>query len=369
MTTEEKIELIKSVGEEIIGLDELKDLLESDKELITYDGFEPSGQLHIAQGTMRAINTNKMIKAGFTFKFWVADWFAYLNKKFGGDIEKIQTAGKYFIEIWRASGMDLNNTEFIWTSEVIKDPSYWELVMKVAQNNTLNRVLRCTQIMGRSEKDSLYASQVLYPCMQTADIFKLGVRVTQLAVDQRKVNMLAREVGEEIGYYKPIVVSHHMLRGLQKPVGDEIEDKVEKTIAVKMSKSIPDTAIFMTDTEEDVNRKIKKAYCPEGEIEDNPIIEYCKYIIFEANHLKGFEDFLSDGFVINRPDKYGGDVVYETYEELAEAYKSKELFPLDLKNAVTKYINELLEPVRKHFELDKEAKELLKKVKEYRVTR
>ena len=61
MTTEERIDLIKQVGEEIIQEEELRPLLESGEELIAYDGFEPSGQIHIAQGILRAINVNKMI--------------------------------------------------------------------------------------------------------------------------------------------------------------------------------------------------------------------------------------------------------------------------------------------------------------------
>jgi tyrosyl-tRNA synthetase len=34
---------------------------------------------------------------------------------------------------------------------------------------------RCSQIMGRSEQDELTAAQILYPCMQCADIFFLKV--------------------------------------------------------------------------------------------------------------------------------------------------------------------------------------------------
>ena len=90
LSIQERIDLIMSIGEEVVGADELRGLLESDQELITYDGFEPSGQMHIAQGIVRAINVNKMIKAGFKFKMLVADWFAYLNNKMEGDLEKIK---------------------------------------------------------------------------------------------------------------------------------------------------------------------------------------------------------------------------------------------------------------------------------------
>ncbi|MCA9371722.1 tyrosine--tRNA ligase [Candidatus Woesebacteria bacterium] len=369
MNIDEKIALIQEVGEEIVTEEDLRKLFESDEPLITYDGFEPSGQMHIAQGIIRAINTNIFIKTGFTFRMWVADWFAYLNNKMGGDLKKIQTVGKYFIEIWRASGMDLEHTEFLWTSDFIEDGEYWKTIMRIAKTTSLNRILRTVEIMGRNERETLSAAQIIYPCMQTADIFyTMQARVTQLGMDQRKVNMLAREIGEELGFWKPVVVSNHMLMGLNAPPKD-IQDPVERAIAMKMSKSMPDSAIFMTDTTKDIERKIQKAYCPEGEIKHNPILEYCKYIIFRAHYLKGQENILKDGFLVKRPAKFGGDVSYQTYEEVEKAFAEKTLFPLDLKNAVAQYIDRLITPVRKHFTENKEAAQLLKQVQSFRITR
>jgi tyrosyl-tRNA synthetase len=180
--------------------------------------------------------------------------------------------------------------------------------------------------------------------------------------------MLARELGPELGFWKPVVVSHGMLRGLQKPAAGNL-DAAERAIVMKMSKSKPDTAIFMTDSEEDIQRKIQKAYCPEGEVADNPILDYCKQIIFEAHHLKGQESLLKDGLVIERPEKFGGTVAYTTYAELEKDFSDKKLFPLDLKNAAADYINRLVEPVRKHFEEDATAKALLERVQSFQVTR
>src|SRR3989338_7039634 len=135
MTTEERLHLIQQVGEEIITNEELTNLLSSGEKLIAYDGFEPSGQIHIAQGLLRAINVNKMIKAGVKFKMWVADWHALTNNKLGGDLEKLKTTGKYFIEVWRASGMDLSKVEFLWASDMVKDSDYWQLVIRVGMTN------------------------------------------------------------------------------------------------------------------------------------------------------------------------------------------------------------------------------------------
>lgn len=358
MEIDEKLRIIRSVGEEIITEEDLSELLKTKQNPVAYDGFEPSGQIHIAQAVLRSINVNKMTKTGVKFKMLVADWHAWANNKMGGDLERIQTVGKYFIEVWKASGMDLDNVEFVWASDLVKDDKYWKIVMNVARDSTLKRILRTTQIMGRSEDETLSASQIMYPCMQAADIFYLDADICQLGMDQRKVNMLAREIGPKIGFYKPVIISHHMLMGLSEPPKG-IENAAEKAIAMKMSKSKPDTAIFMTDTEADIKRKISKAYCPEGDIKENPILEYCKYIIFEK----------FDTFIIERPEKWGGNLEFNNYADLEHAFEHKKLHPADLKTATAKYVNELIRPVREHFENNAHAKELLQKIKSYQVTR
>ena len=349
LSIDEKIKLVKEVGEEIIKEEELRDLFEREEMPICYDGFEPSGRMHIAQGLLRAINVNRLVKAGCIFKFWIADWFAQMNNKMDGDIEKIKIVGRYFVEIWRAAGMDLRNVKFLWCSDEINKNSndYWQSVINVARANNIDRIKRCCQIMGRKEGDALQASQIMYPCMQCTDIFFLKAGITSLGMDQRKVNMLAREYSDEVKIsHKPIIVSHHMLKSLVQGVE-------------KMSKSIPDSAIFMEDTAAEVERKIKKAYCPEKNVDDNPIFDYIKYLIFPR----------FGKFELKRPEKYGGDKLYNTYEEMCDDYMKGNLFPADVKPNVARIINSMIEPVRKHFENDPEAKKILELVNSFKVTR
>lgn len=351
------MELIKEVGEEILTEEELKELLEQKKHPIAYDGFEPSGNVHIAQGILRAITVNKMTKAGVKFKMLAANWHAWANNKYGGDLEKIQIAGKYLIEVWKACDMDFDNVEFVWDDDLKGKPSYWKGVMKIAQSTTIQRMLRCSEIMGRTEAETRYASQILYPAMQCNDIFQLECDITQLGMDQRKVNVLAREVGPKLGWWKPVVVSHHMLMGLLEP--PKTQDTTERAMALKMSKSRPESAIFMTDSKEEVERKIKNAYCPAKQVQENPILEYCKYILFEK----------CKEITIERPEKFGGNVAFSSYQGLEKDFASGALHPQDLKKAVALYVNELLEPVRKHFEKNQKARALLKAVQSFHVTR
>jgi len=341
--------LVRSIGEECIQEDELRVLLEKKPEVVAYDGFEPSGRMHIAQGVLKVLNVNKLTKAGCTFKFWVADWFAQLNNKMGGDLKKIRVVGEYMIEVWKAVGMDLNKVQFLYASEEInKSPAeYWTLVMDVAIKNNLKRIIRCSQIMGRAETDDLSAAQIFYPCMQCADIFFLKADICQLGMDQRKVNMLAREYCTQTKRkFKPVILSHRMMPGLLE--GQE-----------KMSKSDPNSAIFMEDSESDVKTKIKKSYCPPGVVKDNPCIEYIKYIVFPW--FQKFE--------VKRSEANGGDKTYTAADELVADYESGALHPGDLKPSLAAAINTILQPVRDHFKNDVNAKTLLDKVKKYKVTK
>ena len=352
-----RIELVKQVGEEILTEEELKHLLQTKEHPVAYDGFEPSGtDVHIAQGILRAINVNKMTKAGIKFKMLVADWHGWANNKLGGDLEKIQTVGHYMIEVWKHCGMDLKNVEFIWVSDYVKDPEYWKKVMQVARNSTINRIVRTGQIMGRKEADVQQASQILYPCMQAADIFQLKADICQLGMDQRKVNVLAREIGPSIGFWKPVVISHHMLMGLGDPPKSK---EIDRVVDLKMSKSKPDTAIFMNDSEEEVKRKILKAYCPAKIAEDNPMLEYSKYLIFEKFNV----------MEIKRPEKFGGDIVIENYAELERLYSEGKIHPQDLKSTVLHYLNEMIKPVRESFHKDSRLSKLLETIRKFEVTR
>lgn len=354
----DRFDLIASIGEEVLTEEDLKELLKKKESPIAYNGFEPSGKMHIAQSVMYSINVNKLLKAGCRVKVLVADWHAQANNKLGGDLEKIQTTGKYFVEVWKAAGMSTDDVEFIWASDLVKDPDYWQLVLKIGTLNTVDRITRCSQIMGRSEKDALSAAQILYPLMQCADIFYMDVDICQLGMDQRKVNVLAREVAEKLGYEKPIVVSHHMLLGLVEPPKD-VTDTVERTTAMKMSKSNPKSAIFSHDSPEEVEEKLKAAYCPAGQAEENPVLEYCRHILFEKY----------DEIIIERPEKFGGNITFPSYSDLERSFVAGDLHPLDLKKTVARYVNELLEPIRKHFAEDENARQLKEAVESYAVTR
>ena len=181
--------------------------------------------------------------------------------------------------------------------------------------------------MGRTKTDLKMTAQLFYPMMQCADIFHLEADICQLGLDQRRANMLAREVGPKLGWWKPVIVSHHMLMGLEgkrQPEGYDENQAFDQQISSKMSKSQPDTCIYVHDSYEAIQNKIQKAFCPPKIIEGNPILEYCKYIIFRK----------CENLEITRSARYGGDLEIPDYAELSQLYATGTIHPLDLKKAI-----------------------------------
>ena len=360
---ETRLSHLKRVGEEIITERELRTLLETKQHPTAYDGFEPSGLAHLPFGVLRPILVDDMLKAGVRMKLWIADWFAWVNNKMGGDLDKIREVGRYFVEVWKAAGVDMSKVDVLWTSDAAREEEYWKKVITVAQNSTLARAQRALTIAGRTTKESIQTAQLFYPMMQVADIFWLDVDICQLGVDQRRANILAREIAERMKWKKPVAIHHHMLIGLQgkrEPEGLFDEDtSVDSEIASKMSKSKPETSIFVHDSKEAIMSKVNSAYCPPRVVEGNALMEYARYIIFRK----------LESLTIERPEKYGGNAEFQSYGELESAYASGKLHPADLKKGVGEALDEVVAPIREHFLKDPAAKRLYLSVLEAETTR
>jgi tyrosyl-tRNA synthetase len=333
----DKLEKITSNTSEIVTVEELKEVLKKDKPR-AYIGFEPSGAVHIGW----KICTNKIkdfLDCGFNFTILLADWHAYINDKLGGDIEKIKLCGKYMEDCFQAMGVYPDKVSFVYASDYVGDSKYWELVLRTSKATSVARVKRAMDIMGREEDDAEKdLSKLFYPAMQVSDIYYLNLDVAYGGMDQRHAHMLARDVAKKLGKKPPVAIHTPLLTGLQS------RERMNPLDA-KMSKSKPDSMISIHDEPDSVKRKISKAYCPEKQIQGNPIIEICKFVIFP--------ELKNEPFLIQRPQRFGGDLQFYNYNELEQAYIIG-IHPMDLKNATTNYINKILEPVQMYFEKNSE---------------
>ena len=349
MDLETKLELVKKPPtEEVLTEPELRQLLETEEHPEHYIGFEISGLLHLGTLFLCGYKINDFLKAGIKCKVFLADWHTFLNQKLGADWEKIKKASKYFAEGFK---FFCPGVKVLLGSELYhNNDEYWKDLVRFCLQITLPRTVRCLTILGRSEKEKLKFSQFLYPPMQCIDVKHLA-SLPHGGMDQRKAHVLAREVFPKLGWRKPVAVHHSLLGGLAKP--PEAPTKLEKVVASKMSKSKPWTCIFIHDKEEEIGEKLRKAWCPAGEVELNPVLELCRLIIFRER----------ESFLVERKAEHGGTIEFQSYEELQEAYRRKELHPQDLKENVARELSLILKPVRKFFEKPSKAK-LLEVLKE-----
>ncbi len=321
-------QLMRNV-EEVITAEELENVLRSSPK--GYVGLEPSGRVHLGTGLIIGAKVRDLMNEGVDMIVFLADWHAYINDKFGGDIEKIHLAGEYMKGVFGA--LDIH-PRYIWADELVSKKEYWEKVIKVAKRTTLKRAKRAMSIMGRKEDEAeLDSSKIIYPFMQVSDIFDMDLDIALGGMDQRHAHMLARDVAEKLGYKKPVAIHTVLLASLR---GSGRMDPIE----AKMSKSKEGSAIFVEDSEENIRKKMKKAYCP-PEAQGNPVLQIVKHIIFA---------YYTKKFTVPRDEKWGGDMYFDSYESLEKAYLKGELHPMDLKNAVAEELIRILKPVREYVE-------------------
>ena len=348
MTSDEKFKLITRNLEETLTEEELKTLLESGTPLRHYIGFEISGKVHLGTGIATMQKIKELQEAGIHTTILLADWHTWLNKKLDGTLETARKMGReYFEEGLKAAalcaGADPNKIEFVLGSELYEKlgSDYWAMVIKVSKATTLARMIRSTTIMGRKESEISDAAMLIYPALQSADIFAMDITIAHAGTDQRNVHVVAREAARELGKKKPVAIHHHLLQGLLKPEAENSEDKEAIKLALKMSKSKPDSAVFIHDSPEEIRRKVNNAYCPEGVVELNPILDWAKWLVF-------YEE--GSSLTIDRKPEHGGDITYSSYTDLEQDYADKKLHPMDLKAAVAEWLIEKLKPVREYFE-------------------
>lgn len=313
----DSLSLITRNTEEIVTEEELETLINAKKQPSAYVGYEPSGKIHMGH----VLTVNKLLdlqQAGFKITVLLADVHAYLNEK--GTMDEVRKTAEYNRRCFIALGLDEKNTSFILGSSYQLEPDYMLNVLKLARSTTLNRARRSMDEVSR-DAENPKVSQMIYPLMQALDIAHLGVDVAVGGIDQRKIHMLAREGLPELGFAAPVCIHTPILPGLD---------------GKKMSSS-KGNYISVDDAPEDIRKKMKGAFCPEGEVRDNPVLCLFKYHIMPRY----------PEIVVRRPEKYGGDRHFDSYAALESDFAARALHPMDLKAAAADYMNEILEPVRK----------------------
>ncbi len=323
----DKFNLVKQNTVEIFTEDDLRELIKNKKNPKAYWGVAPTGPIHI--GYLASLTKIfDLEKAGIQTKIMVADVHAAMDdlKSPWEEIEKRRKYYKLCIENafnWK------KKPKIIFGSDFQFNKKYYSDLLKLSTMTTINRAKRAASTVVRMKSPKV--SEVIYPLMQTLDEEHLDVDMQIAGEDHRQLLAFAREYLPKLGYKSRVEVMTPLVMGLKGP-------------GVKMSASIPETSLKVYESEESIKEKIKKAYCPEGIVKDNPILQLCKYVVFP----------IKDKIKIERDEKYGGDLKFQFYNVLEHKFKEKEIHPLDLKNALTKNLIEIFSNSRKCFEKNKD---------------
>jgi len=299
---------------EVITEEELRSVLAQETKRV-YAGYEPSGEIHLGH----LVTINKLMDlrdAGFDVVVLLADLHAYLNRK--GTMEEVAELADYNRRCFEAVG--LTGVEFVLGSEFQLSPGYQLDVLQLSQKISLKRATRSMDEVGR-QMDNPMVSQMVYPIMQMVDIAHLKVDAAAGGIDQRKIHMLARENLPTIGVKAPLCIHTPILNGLD---GKKMSSSAQNYISV-------------ADPEEVITKKMKKAFCP-PEIEENPVLQVLRYHVFPR----------AGTVTMRRPEKFGGDVEFLSYEEMERAYAAGDIHPADLKAAVAGGLIEVLADAREY---------------------
>jgi len=328
MTAQEKKVLMMRNLQETLGEDRIDEVLKT-RDLKVYWGTATTGKPHIAYFVAMS-KISDLLRAGCEVTILFADLHAYLdNMKAPWELLKLRT--EYYEHAIKAMllsiGVPLEKLKFVRGTE-----------FQLSQEYTLD-VYRLSSIV--SEHDARKAgaevvkqvshpllSGLLYPGLQALDEEYLKVDAQFGGVDQRKIFTYAEKYLPSLGYAKRAHFMNPMVPGLT---------------GAKMSSSEADSKIDLLDTAANIKKKLKKAFCEPGNIVDNGLLSFSKFVIFPVA-LKG------EDFVVERAADNGGNSNYKDFAGLEADFAAEKIHPGDLKASVEKYLNRLLDPVRQYFE-------------------
>jgi len=367
----EKVELIeRPPTKEVVTREELVELFKTNSSPKHYIGLEISGFLHLGSLISTGFKINDFVKAGVNCTIFLADWHTMINDKLGGDWDTITKVSKYYADAFKIVCPQANIV--IGSDLYDSRKEYWKELMEFTKYMSIKRTMRTLTIMGRSEDESkIDLAKLLYPPMQAVDIHSLDLDIVHSGMDQRKIHMLVREIFPKMKWKVPIAVHHGLLPGLRNPEvkcpncgyvfgPQESQGKCPKCKRKgtdtminkgKMSKSDPNSGVFIHNSDDEIKKKISKAWCEEKNTQNNPLLEIARTVIFhEFNEMN-----------VERPEKFGGNISYTDYDQLKKDFEIAELHPGDLKQTVGSYLVKIISPIREKLNLSEELHEIIKK--------
>ncbi|TCD67706.1 hypothetical protein EIP91_012002 [Steccherinum ochraceum] len=367
-----KYELITRRLDEVLGGESIKAILNEGRSPKCYWGTAPTGRPHIGYFVPLA-KIADFLRAGVEVKVLLADVHAFLDN-LKAPLELVAHRTKYYqhvlLAVFRSLGIPTSKLTFVEGSSYQLSKEYnmdnYRLCAIVSEHDAKKAGAEVVK-----QVESPLLSGLLYPGLQALDEQYLGVDFQFGGVDQRKIFTFAELYLPRLGYAKRAHLMNPMVPGLG---------------GGKMSSSDPNSKIDFLDPPATIRKKIKSAFCEEGNSENNGVLSFVEAVLIPISQLRierlegktGADSeegqnatgeqrpFAEEGapegtvFSITRKEEFGGSLHYKTFQEMKDDFSAKKLHPKDLKIAVAEAIVKLLEPIQKTFEESEEWKEIEK---------
>ncbi|CAK9783584.1 hypothetical protein CC85DRAFT_287776 [Cutaneotrichosporon oleaginosum] len=340
---------------EVTSADIIRKVLADGETPRLYWGTAPTGRPHIAY-CVALIKIADFLSAGVHVKVLLADIHAFLDAN-KSTMDVLQHRVKYYSYLLHAVlttlGVPTDKLEFVTGSSYQLKPDYTLDVYRFNSMTTVKQAEHAGADVVKASSSPLMCS-LMYPGLQCLDEQYLDVHIQFGGVDQRKIFMFAAHYLPKLGYAKRAHLMNAMVPGLS---------------GGKMSASDPKSKIDFLDSPADVKAKIKAAVSEPGVVEGNGILAFVKAVLIPAQIMRdeqararGEERYIGElsfasptsplgtVFTIARPEKFGGDLHFSSYQELEDAYAAEKLHPGDLKSGVTDALIRLLAPIRKVYD-------------------
>jgi len=295
------------------------------KGFFLYTGRAPSLGMHIGH------------LIPFIFTKWLQDKFkvnVYIEIT---DDEKFMRNQEYTLEQTRqwaydnildiiAVGFDPDKTFIFQDTEYIKN--MYPIATKIAKKLTFNEV-KATFGLELSSNIGI----IFYPALQIAPtMFEKKRCLIPAGIDQDPYWRLQRDIAESLGYYKAAQIHSKFLPPLTGPEG-------------KMSSSIPESAIYLTDDPKTVEKKIMKYAFSGGQ----PTVELHRKLGGNTEIDVAFQWL----YYFFEPDD-------NKIREIEEEYRSGKMLTGELKEILIERLNSTLEEHRQMKEMAKDKVRLFK---------